>query len=471
MKRLSFVLVAAVFTVLLAACANANPSTVAIMATTDANIALSTKAASDLATSAYMTQNAPPTATPEPIVPVVVAEYTASPDAQTPEQLCAAAAPAKDPETRTFTQADQVLQSGIDYRAIFCTAVGPVYVDLTEKETPQTVNNFVFLAQKGYYNNTTFHRVLANFMAQGGDPTATGTGGPGYKFNDEIRPALTFDAPGKLAMANSGPNTNGSQFFITVAAQPNLDNGYTLFGLVVKGQANVSKIELRDPDKSPTKPGTALNTVLIITDPSKVLLTDNPPPTQADVEKALDGINTMITPELTNTIENKKLSQTTAEVVSSAPEAARKDLETLLTTNHHQYRVSSTLNNKACDVTQLQFYYASYTMDAYATPLDAANAISDPAMEKIALESGLTDKKTSGNLTYPYFTASEAICNKSAVRAMTYWRRGNFVITAQISWPTEAAQGLDVLDKVLTQFVGARLYEPLLTSVLYSSIQ
>ena len=471
MKRSSFVLVAAILAMLLAACANANPSTVAIMGTTDANVALSTKAASDLATSTFMTQNAPPTATPEPIVPVVVAEYTASPDAQTPEQLCAAAAPVKDPETRTFTKADQVVQPGIDYRAIFCTAVGPVYVDLTEKETPLTVNNFVFLAQKGYYNNTTFHRVLANFMAQGGDPTATGTGDPGYKFNDEIRPALTFDVPGKLAMANSGPNTNGSQFFITVAPQPNLDGGYTLFGLVVKGQANVSKIELRDPDKSPTKPGTALNTVLIITDPSKVLLTDNPLPTQADAEKALDGINTMITPELANTIENKKLSQTTAEVVSSAPEAARKDLETLLTTNHHQYRVSSTLNNKACDVTQLQFYYASYTMDAYATPLDAANAISDPVMEKIALESGLTEKKTSGSLTFPYFTASETICTKSAVHAVTYWRRGNFVITAQIAWPVEAAQGLDVLDKVLSQFVGARLYEPLLTSVLYSNIQ
>ena len=169
--------------------------------------------------------------------------------------------------------------------------------------------------------------------------------------------------------------------------------------------------------------------------------------------------------------QNKKLSQTTAEVVSTAPEAARKDLETLLTTNHHQYRVSSTLNNKACDVTQLQFYYASYTLDAYATPLDAANAISDAAMEKIALESGLTEKKTSGNLTFPYFTASETICEKGAVHAMTYWRRGNFVITAQIAWPVEAAQGLDVLDKVLSQFVGARLYEPLLTSVLYANIQ
>jgi len=471
LKRSSFALVAAILATLLAACANANPSTVAIMQTNDANVALSTRAASDLATNTYMTQNAPPTATPEPIIPVVVAEYTASPDAQTPEQLCAASVPAKDPETRTFTKADEVLQSGVDYRAIFCTAAGPIYVDLTEKETPQTVNNFVFLAQKGYYNNTTFHRVLADFMAQGGDPTATGTGGPGYKFNDEIKPALTFDAPGKLAMANSGPNTNGSQFFITFAPRDNLNGGYTIFGSVVKGQANVRKIELRDPEANPTKPGTALNTVLIITDPSKVSVTDYPPPAQADVEKALDGINATISAELANTLENKKLSQTTAEVVSAAPEAARKDLEALLTANHHQYRVSSILNNKACDVTQLQFYYASYTIDAYATAKDAATAISDPAMEKIAMESGFTDKKTPLNLTFPLYTANETVCNKPVVHAMTYWRHGNFVITAQIAWPTEAAQGLDVLDKVLSQFVGSRLYEPLLTSVLYSSIQ
>ncbi len=471
MKRSSIALVASVLVTLLASCANANPSTVAIMGTNDANIALSTKAAGDLATSVVMTQNAPPTPTAAPIVPVVVAEYTASADAQTPEQLCAAAVPAKDPDSRTFTKADQVVEAGVDYRAIFCTAVGPVYVDLTEKETPLAVNNLVFLAQKGFYNNTTFHRVLANFMAQGGDPTATGTGGPGYSFNDEILPALTFDAPGKLAMANSGPNTNGSQFFITVAPQTNLNGGYTLFGLVVKGQANVSKIELRDPDQNPTTPGTTLNTVLIVTDPSKVLLTDTPPPTQADVVKALDGVDAMITTELATTLENKKLSQTTAEVVSAAPEAARSDLEALLTAHNHQYRVSSTLNNKACDVSQLQFYFTSYSLDAFASGKDAAAAIADPAMEKIALESGFTDKVTSENLTFPYFTAKETICEKPVVHAMTYWRRGNFIVTARIAWPAEAETGIDVLDKVLIQFVGARLYEPLLTSVLYSDIQ
>ena len=471
MKRSSFALVTGALVTLLAACANANPSTVAILGTTDANIALSTKAAGDLATSVFMTQNAPPTPTAAPIVPVVVAEYTTSADAQTPDQMCAAAVPAKDPASRTFTQAEQVLKADVDYRAIFCTAVGYVYVDLTEKETPIAVNNFVFLAHKGFYNNTTFHRVLPGFMAQGGDPTATGSGGPGYAFNDEIVPALRFDAPGKLAMANSGANTNGSQFFITVAPQANLDGGYTLFGLVVKGQSNVSKIELRDPEKKPTTPGTTLNTVLIVTDPTTVLLTDTPPPSQADVAKALDGVDAMISTDLANTLENKKLNQTTTEVISVAPEAARKDLEALLTAHNHQYRVSSTLNNKGCDITQIQFYSTSYTLDAFASGKDAAAAIADPAMEKIALESGFTDKVISAGLTFPYYTAKETVCEKPVVHAMTYWRHGNFIVTAQVAWPTEAKQGLEVLDKVLLQFVGGRLYEPLLTSVLYSDIQ
>ncbi len=471
MKRSSIALVAVVLATLLTACANANPSTVALMGTNDANIALSTKSAGDLATSQYMTQNAPPTPTPKPIVPVVVAEYTSAPDAKTPEQLCADAAPAKDPANRTYTKAEEVLKSGIDYRAIFCTAVGPIYVDLTEKETPIAVNNFVFLAQNGFYNNTTFHRVIANFMAQGGDPTATGTGGPGYQFNDEIDPSLTFDAPGKLAMANSGPNTNGSQFFITTAPYPSLDGGYTEFGLVVRGGANAAKIELRDPEQNPTTPGTALNTVLIVTDPTKVLLTDNPPPTQADVEKAFDSVGTLITSDLTDTLELKRVSQTTAETVSSAPEDVQKDLETLLTTHNHQYRVSSTMTNKACDVSQLQFYFASFTLDAFATGKDAAAAISDPAMETIATGSGYTDKVASARLTFPYYTAKEKVCDKDVIRAMTYWRRGNFVVMAQIGWPADATQGADVLDRVLLEFVGARLFEPKLINVLYSDIQ
>lgn len=470
MKR-QFVGISAVIMLLMAACANANPSTVAILSTNEAAAASSTQAANALATSVVLTQNAPPTSTPAPIVPVVIAEYTPAADAQTPDQLCAAAVPAAEPETRTFTQAEQVLQDGIDYRAIFCTEVGPIYVDLTEKETPLAVNNLVFLAQKGYYNNLTFHRVLEGFMAQGGDPEGTGAGGPGYEFASEIVPSLVFDAPGKLAMANAGPDTNGSQFFITFGPTSNLNGGYTLFGQVIEGQANVMKIKLRDPDQNPTEPGTKINTVLVITDPTKVLLTEAPLPTREDVVKAFDGIDAVITGSVAELLENQKQNQSTAEVVSSAPEAIRADLETLLSSHNHLYRVSSTLNNKACDITQIQFYSATYTLDAFASSADAAATVDDPLMEKIATEKGYTDKKTSASLTYPLFTAEETVCEKPVLHAMTYWRRGTFVITAEVVWPADAAEGTDILDRVLTEFVGGRLYEPLMVDVLYSDIQ
>ena len=105
-----------------------------------------------------------------------------------------------------------------------------------------TVNNFIFLAEQGFYDGTIFHRVIPDFMIQGGDPTGTGTGGPGYRFEDESDPLLTFDAAGILAMANAGPDTNGSQFFITVAPAPWLNGGHTIFGQVIVGQGVVEAI-------------------------------------------------------------------------------------------------------------------------------------------------------------------------------------------------------------------------------------
>ena len=115
---------------------------------------------------------------------------------QTPTALCDAAVEnIAEPEMDSYPAAEQVLEEGVDYQAIFCTESGAIYVDLFEKFAPITVNNFVFLAQNDFYNNTTFHRVLADFMVQGGDPTGTGSGGPGYQFADEFLPYLTFDHP------------------------------------------------------------------------------------------------------------------------------------------------------------------------------------------------------------------------------------------------------------------------------------
>ena len=167
--------------------------------------------------------------------------------AQTPAEICAAAtASVAEPETREFAAAEDVLKEGVDYWTVLCTGAGPIYLDLYETESPLTVNNFVFLAGQGYYNNTTFHRVLPGFMAQGGDPTGTGAGGPGYTFEDETANGLVFDTYGLLAMANAGANTNGSQFFITHVPTPWLDGKHSVFGQVVKGQDVVDKIEQGD---------------------------------------------------------------------------------------------------------------------------------------------------------------------------------------------------------------------------------
>ncbi|MCX7853695.1 MAG: peptidylprolyl isomerase [Caldilineales bacterium] len=144
-----------------------------------------------------------------------------------------------------------------DYIAVFRTEVGDFKVDLFEKDAPRTVNNFVLLALNGFYDDTTFHRVIADFMAQGGDPTGTGTGGPGYRFDDEFVPALRHDRAGILSMANAGPNTNGSQFFITFVPTSWLDDRHTVFGVVVEGMDVVRQIRLRDPETD-TAPGTRL---------------------------------------------------------------------------------------------------------------------------------------------------------------------------------------------------------------------
>ena len=121
------------------------------------------------------------------------------------------------------------------YTATFKTAKGDIVVELFAKQVPNTVNNFVFLAREGFYDNITFHRVIPDFMAQGGDPEGSGRGGPGYQFADEFDPSLRHDKPGILSMANAGPNTNGSQFFITHVPTPHLDGKHSVFGQVAEG--------------------------------------------------------------------------------------------------------------------------------------------------------------------------------------------------------------------------------------------
>jgi len=167
----------------------------------------------------------------------------------------AAAAPAGQPQSYSAAP-PMTIDPKKHYTATITTPRGDFVVNLRPDLAPQTVNSFVFLAKAGFFNGLTWHRVLPNFMAQGGDPTGTGGGGPGYTVPDEFTDKVKFDKPGLLAMANTGqPNSGGSQFFVTTAPADYLDGKYTIFGEVTQGQEIVNAIPLRDPQQNPTTPG------------------------------------------------------------------------------------------------------------------------------------------------------------------------------------------------------------------------
>ena len=155
---------------------------------------------------------------------------------------------------RQFTTPEDVIDPLKTYTATLTTAKGVIVIQLFAEQTPITVNNFVFLARQGWFDGASFHRVLPGFVAQTGDPTGTGYGGPGYYIKNEILPELKFDAAGVLGMANSGADTNGSQFFITLAPAPSLDGQYTVFGKVVSGLDVVNALTPRDPQNDPEAP-------------------------------------------------------------------------------------------------------------------------------------------------------------------------------------------------------------------------
>lgn len=204
----------------------------------------------------------------EDLDPTEAPRNTATPEPTATVTRDASSAGAQDaPPTKGFDELQQwdappamMLEDGVDYRARIITNFGDVTVDLFEGEAPNTVNNFVFLANQGFYENVPIHRVLAGFVIQSGDPTGTGTGGPGYRFADE--PVVRDYTRGTLAMANAGPNTNGSQFFITLAdLSGQLPKNYTIFGEVVEGLDVVDQIAQvpvqRGPSgeaSSPTEP-------------------------------------------------------------------------------------------------------------------------------------------------------------------------------------------------------------------------
>lgn len=159
------------------------------------------------------------------------------------------------------TPPQMVIDTAKKYSAVMKTDRGDITIDLLADVAPTTVNNFVFLAREGFYDGCTFHRVIPGFVAQGGDPTGSGRGGPGYRFKDELTP--TPFVQGIVGMANAGPNTNGSQFYIMLGDAPHLTGRYTAFGQVVAGMDAVLALRPRDPERD-REPGDKIVSVTII---------------------------------------------------------------------------------------------------------------------------------------------------------------------------------------------------------------
>ncbi len=153
------------------------------------------------------------------------------------------------------------------YSARIVTERGDIVCELFAADAPLTVENFVNLSRSGFYNGTTFHRVIPGFMAQGGDPTGTGSGGPGYQFGDEFSANRRHDGPGVLSMANAGPRTNGSQFFITFGPTPHLDGKHSVFGKVTEGLDVLGNLRERDPGRDPA-PGDRIERIEITESPA-----------------------------------------------------------------------------------------------------------------------------------------------------------------------------------------------------------
>jgi peptidyl-prolyl cis-trans isomerase B (cyclophilin B) len=362
--------------------------------------------------------------------------------AQTPDELCAAAS-VTDPATRQFEQPEQVLEPGIDYRAIFCTEKGAVYVNLFEQTTPITVNNFVFLAQQGFYNNSIFHRVIEDFMVQAGDPVGNppGTGGPGYQFQDEFVGYLNFDRPGLLAMANANNpeqgilGTNGSQFFITSVVTDWLNQRHTIFGEVLEGQEVVESIPDNQSDPSIQ---TKLHTVLIITDPTTVSSDAQAPvpATQADVEAALADLSDTASAILGEGVEvdteASRVVVAADEWVAAAPEPAQVALKNYVDTYPSEYHGAAVLVNTACNLSEIPLVSMAYRFDVHTSAEEAAAAFDLDQFTAIAAAYGLQPVESTYAI-HPTFVGTRAACGSDGLTfAMSFQQIGRFIVSSEL---------------------------------------
>ncbi|MCL4878598.1 MAG: peptidylprolyl isomerase [Anaerolineae bacterium] len=400
------------------------------------------------------------------LIPVTV---SAQDSTSTPVELCAAAFPAPEPETRTFTQAEQVLQEGVDYRAIVCTSIGPIYIDLYEDQTPATVNNFVFLAQQGYYNNTNFHRVISDFMVQAGDPTNTGTGGPGYQFEDEFLDDLVFDRPGLLAMANAGPGTNGSQFFITTVPTDWLNGAHTIFGEVLTGQRVVDNIRLRDPQLALNE-GEALHTVIIVEDPT--LVSEDEPTFAAatidDARTTLEGLATNVPviveaffPGISEVLAfdlNEATVFAPGEIQGLVSEANQATAAQYFSDHNHQYSTFTSVTNRDCKLADFPVQEIGYELDAYASVEDASAALDDGRLVEMLQNDGF-EVTPAQEVPFTVLTRTLKGCDDSdMVEAVGLYQQEFVVVTASILL---TADNQDIVAPLLNEFVKLFYYEAL----------
>lgn len=365
----------------------------------------------------------------------------------TPEAICEQTSP-QEPTTRTYTEApEQVLEAGVNYYALLCTGYGPIYIDLFENLTPKTVNNFVFLADSGYYNNLTFHRVITDFMIQGGDPEGTGRGGPGYQFEDEFVSFLTFDRPGLLAMANAGQDTNGSQFFVTTVVTDWLNYNHTIFGEVIYGQENAEAIPATE-----VEPNVALDAILIITDPTTV---DVEYPAQQstsreDVVALFDEF-----PPITVLTLDEALSGDLVDFPATLNDAVSDEVTALLSDYHYQYTVSNHQVNSTCDMETFPLEYITYQIHAFETSSDAREVVLDERFVSL-----LNNGNPSDEIVMDYSSlkgqswSAEGICNDDVTVVTIYRQLGQFVTVAEIAYPADVPFDEQVIDGIFIDIDG-----------------
>lgn len=383
--------------------------------------------------------------------------------AQTPTQLCEAALPnVTDAATQTYDAAPaQILEEGVDYRAIFCTEQGAIYVDLYEQFTPITVNNFVFLSNAGYYNNTTFHRVIADFMVQGGDPLGNGTGGPGYEFEDEFLPFLSFYRPGLLAMANAGPATNGSQFFITRVPTPHLDGAHTIFGEVLQGQDVVMNITDRDPQLD-SEAGDTLNTVLIITDPATVQT-----PAAYTGEQTLETISTIFAedPTFTQLEQGTGVFNGVEASVAQYEETAQAVATNWYGLEGFTFEAGSVWQVTECPADPNLFGVGLRVLD-WGTLENAYTAVQDVALTELMSAQGFAPFESSEELGGPVFSRStSAYCDKAGIQARYIVAEGHYVLMIDVVLD-EKVDGLEQLPSFLKYNLGAFFEQEFWTKIL-----